>query len=342
MKKIIIMMIIAIVVILTAVGYFIYKEAFSDKISEEEKEFNESGRAKAIESETDLWKIYEDKNADFSIKYSGDVLFGDIKTDELHLTVSSEKVDTLEGTMGFNKETALKNMESLGKGEYGENVDWPINESKKVRKISDINAQEFMVLSRFEVCSVVFERKLYFFSNNYQVVITLAGPRDEIINNAPEYFTTNKENCGDEKIWNFDKQGQFFENLEKNAGPEAAQEWFNLFDKIAGTIIINSENQSKLDLLQGKWESTDDSEYVVEFKDEEKIDYYSGKKSSEGSFNLYDGIPATNDNKMNNDGEYLVVNSDDQVFEYRIVEVSDQNLVLTYLLRGNTLKFKKI
>jgi|GEM_PF-487707 len=330
MKKILLLFVFAIILIIG--GYIIYQVLqggkVDNKLSDEELEFNKSGRAKAIEDETDLWKYYEDADANFSIKYPHDVSFNQKEENNLfHLFVESGEIDSLEGTMGFDKETALKNIESLERGEYGKDVDWPLDESKKVRKIGDTNAQEFMALSRFEVCSVVFERKLYFFNNNHQIVITLAGPRDEIMNSAPEYFEVDEENCGNEKIWDFEKQKLFFEKLENNTGPKIAQNWFDLFDKITGTIILNQEYQSNFNLLQGKWRSIDDPNSVIEFKDKRKMDYYSNEKLSEGDFNLK--------------GDYLTVRSDNETFEYRILELSDQVLTLTYLPRGNTLQYER-
>ena len=62
-------------------------------ISDEEKEFNASGRAKAIEDETDLWMFHEDEKAGFSIKYPSD--------EGLDIEVAS--VAGLEGTMATTK-----------------------------------------------------------------------------------------------------------------------------------------------------------------------------------------------------------------------------------------------
>jgi len=299
-----------------------------NEISEQEKAFNESGRAKAIENETDLWMAYEDKDGGFSIKYPGDVAFGGNDDTVITLSVESKKIDTLADTMGFNKETALKNIESLKKGEYGENVDWPLDESKKVVKIGDINAQEFAVLSRFEVCSVVFERKLYFFNNNHQIVITLRGPKNSIIDSSSDYFKIDKANCGTEKVWNFDKQKEFFNNLKDGKGSEAAVNWFKLFDRIKGTIEISKKQSSESSSLLGRWVSLDDANSEIEFKDGKKIDYYQKKKLAEGTFVQ--------------DGKNLVVNEDGDEFKYTILELSSTNLSLSYLARGNTLNYKKV
>lgn len=212
------------------------KNEEQNNISQEEQEFNQSGRAKAILDETDMWKIYEDK-AGFSVKYPHDVNFQENQgLGHYTLTVNSQKIENLEGTMGFNKETAEKNIEFLRNGEYGITVGWPLEASKRMANLGEENAQEFMVLSRFEVCDVVFRRELYFFHNNYQISIKLDASKDEIVDAMPEYFTINRENCQDEKIWDFDKQEDFYKDIEEGSGSEIALNWFNLFNQIVKTI----------------------------------------------------------------------------------------------------------
>jgi len=212
------------------------------EISKEEQEFNDSGRAKAIEDETDLWQYYENNDAGFSLKYPHNVILGNKNMNEsgneYYLSINVNNVDFLEGTMGYNEETALKNIVFLEKGEYGEGVDFSLSNSEKVRNIGKVNAQEFAVLSRFEICNVVFEKKLYFFSNNYQVVITLYGPIKSFINNLSDYFTVNESNCGQEKIWSMEnnKPEQFYKDLEDKKMPENVQAWYSTFNDIVNTI----------------------------------------------------------------------------------------------------------
>jgi len=301
-------------------------------ISEEEKEFNDSGSAKAIEDITDLWQFYEDTNAGLTIKYPNNVTLNGDDEDSLRLRISSESIDGLEGTMGFNEETARGNMEKLRLGVYGKNVDSPIGASMRVRNIGDTNAQEFMVLSRFEVCSVTFERKLYFFHNNNQIVITLVGPKS-IVENSPEYFTTNEENCGTEQIWNFEKQNQFYTDLASNQGSAIAQEWFDTFEDIVDTIELNEPTNNPLDALQGTWTSDDDEKSVIEFSGNRKIDFYEDEKMSEGVFEISD------EDGVNE--PHLTVSSDNEVYEYEIIKLSNTDLWLMYMPRGNILRYTR-
>ncbi len=201
--------------------------------SEAEKEFNASGRAKAIEDKTDLWMVYEDTDAGFTIRYPHSVTLGE------DLIVESDPIETLEGTMGYNRETALKNQKALQDGEYGDSVDFALDASQRVRPIDGTSAQEFMVLGRFEVCDVTFERKLYFFNNDHQVVITLLGSQDEIMQSSSVFFATDNNNCGDMMIWDFEKQDDFYRTLSRGNGSEVAQNWFNDFDAIIDTLSLS-------------------------------------------------------------------------------------------------------
>ncbi len=308
-----------------------------------EEEFNDSGSAKAIIDETDLWNFYENDVSGLSIKYPHNVSFGENDDDLFTLRIESNLVDSLEGTMGYNEETALENIIALESGEYGEDVDFPLEVSKKVVDVDGINAQEFMVLGRFEVCDVILERKLYFFNNDYQIVVILFASANKIIESMPEYFELNKDNCGDSEIWNFDKQSDFYKTLENNQGSEITQEWFDTFDDIVNSIeIINTEVKiNYFDSLQGDWVAVDDEKSLISFVDNKKIDYYDNGLLSEKSFAFYDQYPVAEEMEEDNFGKYFIVGSVEDSMEYKISKIDDENLELIYLPRGNTLEYIK-
>ena len=255
-------------------------------------------------------------------------------------------MDSLANTMGYNKETALKNTVFLEKGEYGEEVDFPLSNSKKIRDIGDTNAQEFAVLFRFEVCSVIFEKKLYFFNNNYQIVITLIGPKDTFVDNLSNYFTINADNCGEEKVWdlNSKKPEKFYEDLEEGKMPEIVQEWHSVFNRIVDTIEFfqGNENLSSFDALQGKWISKDDSSSMIEFKQGKKIDFYADEEIHEDNFGVYNSRDISQAGAEDKNGKYLIVGISEEKMEYEIIEATNDSLTLIYLDRGNTLKYEKI
>ncbi|MCF7836446.1 hypothetical protein K9N08_00795 [Candidatus Gracilibacteria bacterium] len=297
-------------------------------ISAEEAEFNASGRAKAVEDETDLWQFFEDSKTGFSLRYPLEIDFGQ------DLRIESEFVASLgERPLGFTTENATKIRDALAAGKFGKNnLDWPLESSKQVKNLGELSGQDFLVLGRFEICDVAFERKLVFYLNDRQVVLTVVGDRDKILAENPEFFTTNPENCFEAKIWNFDKQKDFYKNLAKGKGSPVAQKWFDTFDAIVATIEFQTpesktEARGNLESLQGFWTSIEDTKSTVEFSGERKTDFYDGEKVSEEYFKV--------------DGDSLVVNAGVDTIKYSIVAVSPEYLTLLHLPRGNLLKFKR-
>ncbi|MFA7681773.1 MAG: hypothetical protein WCX61_01960 [Candidatus Peribacteraceae bacterium] len=314
---------------------FLLSGCAQQPISDAEKEFNESGQAKAIEREEDLWQYYDDVNGGFSFQYPYSVSLNGEDEGQMQLSVLVEPIDSFEGAMGYNKETSLKNLEALKRGNYGESVDFALEESKKVVRVEDAYAQQFMVLGRFDVCDITFERKLYFFHNSNLIVITLSAPQEAVVQSAPEYFTRDPENCGESLIREFEKQADFYQMLAQGEGAEPAQEWFDTFDAIVNTItFVDTPDISAL--LQGMWTSLDDAQYQMEFVGETKKDFYDNEENASGTFALTDESPLAEEGT---EGPYLIVDEDDEQFVYAIVDVSDTELTLMYLPRGNILRF---
>ncbi len=225
-----------------------------DSITPEEAEFNASGRAKAYDDETikEMERQYadqevaerqffEDKDAGVSLNFPQNIALTQDTTKNnpnvMHLTMQVEKLSEIDRP-GFDIDIARKNIAALEKGEFGEDLDQSLEASQKVKSLGKLNAQESLVLSRFEVCDVTFERKLVFYQNDYQITLTLNGPRINIINEMNNYFKMDEDNCGNEKIWDFNKQTNFYKKLQNNEGSPKAQEWFNLFDEIIETIEL--------------------------------------------------------------------------------------------------------
>lgn len=188
-----------------------------------------------------LWQSYDNKEAGFSLKYPYTVTM-DEKVGNLVLIVESKKIEELDYP-GFDLTEVQKDVELLKQGQPGTNyVDWALPVSEKIKNLGVVNAQESMVLSRFEICDVTFERKLVFYNNGYRVVLTLKEDKNNIIDNLPQYFTLNEENCGTNAIWDFDKQVDFYQELVAGKSFFTAQEWFDTFDKIVETIEVTTSN----------------------------------------------------------------------------------------------------
>jgi len=214
-----------------------------EEISPEEKEFNESGRTKAIEKETDLWQIYDNPEVGISLNYPmGITLLKENEynknKEETYIKIRLKDIGEKEEPMDLSPEDEMKNIETLHSGKFGIGRGFSLENSEKVKTVGFLFAQDFMTLTRFEICNVTLERSLIFYFNNKEITITLYGPIDTLKETMPEYFTVNEENCAEEKIWDFEKQTNFYEELSNGNGSSKIQEWFDLFDQISETIIF--------------------------------------------------------------------------------------------------------
>jgi len=179
------------------------------------------------------WKTYTDTEAGFSIKYP----------ESNKIEISKEKIDLMVEGPGksCDNKKGIQDEKDLSSGKFGGCTLFPLKVSERVVKKDIQNIKTWMVLSAFEVCDVQFTNKAMFYNNGYQVTISSVGEKNEIIDTLNDYFTINKENCGDAKVW-FDgggsdaKQNKFYNDLRNNkiVGPAAV--WFNTFNKIITTI----------------------------------------------------------------------------------------------------------
>jgi len=276
--------------IILVIGLSIFIIVSPKKDSSNEEDFNNSGRAKAILDEKDLWMVYEGDG--FTIKYPHDVILNPVSGPGLYI-LSHKTNEEPSPLPKFNLEG-----------------------TEQILNINGEEVETFMTLGRFEACSVILEREADFFMGDELIMIVLREDPEIIKNEHSNFFTTDEENCGDELIWN-DKVG-FWNMLKTGNGGEQTQSWFNKFDEIIETLEFDEVS------IIGTWQATDDDKSVVEFKGSEKIDYYNGEEMSRDSYVItFDKLTA---------GE----------FEYSIVELTKDKLILTYLPRGNTLVYTRI
>lgn len=190
-----------------------------------------------------VYKKYADPN--ILIGYPADKvkLVDEKGTNSLLLSVNITDISLLGDTpapMGMDKETLEEDAKALEEGEIIPSSDF--GGTARLVKIGDINAKEYEIFSQFEVCSVMFNRVLVFYRNNYQIKLTLSsGDKKKIIEGNPKYFIVDSANCGDSKIWNFKKKDvtkTFYNSLSKGDIKGAAAEWFNTFDLIKKSVVI--------------------------------------------------------------------------------------------------------
>ena len=89
------------------------------------------------------------------------------------------------------------------------------------------------------------------------------------------------------------------------------------------------DNQDSYDKIQGIWMSTIDSLSTIEFDGLTKVDYYSGKYIDESKI------------KIDKDYLYCKPLKDNFDYKYEIMTLSDTNLTLLFLPRGNLLTYTK-
>lgn len=106
--------------------------------------------------------------------------------------------------------------------------------------------------------------------------------------------------------------------------------------------------KSAMDLLQGKWQSTDDPKSFVVFEKNIRKDIYDGEKSiDEEVFVLSDECQNPLDKEVNKEkklpkekDKYMSCAKTDMC--WYILELNDKTLSLSYMSRGNTLSYKKV
>ena len=205
--------------------------------------FDLQKRYESQASEAENWLKYNNPEIGFSFEYPSNLLF--LKENEYNqdsqksfIKLEIKDIGKVEDPMDFNFEDAMKNIEALSSGKFGLEYDFPFTPSKMVKTVGFLFAQDFLVLARFEICNVTLERKLLFYFNNKQIVLTLYAPTKQLFKTMPEYFTIDKANCGDALIWNQEEQTDFFNSLKVGNASPIIQKWYNQFDKISETIVF--------------------------------------------------------------------------------------------------------
>jgi len=186
------------------------------------------------------WNIYTDGAVGFTLKYPPSVgLEGQEDVGGLKLTIYSKWVEDYMFD-GLDREDVIKDIMVLSKGDFGASIDWPLEVSKNVLKIGELHAKDFVVLIRFSTDDVAFDRKLIFYNKGYQVVIKLSGVKDEIMSSMPSYFKTAEGEVYESEwtVWDLEKVDEFYQVLVEGKGSIAAQEWYDTFDKIVETLVI--------------------------------------------------------------------------------------------------------
>lgn len=217
----------------------------NNEISEEE--FNNSWRAKAIESETDLWNFFQNEEIWFSLNYPlNEILLSkdEYKTneDDFYFKIDIKEIwENNDEPMRLSNTEEMETIAELSAWNFWKNPDFTFENSKKVTSIGNIFAQDYLVLSRFDVCDITLERAVVFYFNNKEIKLTSFASINKLKESMPEYFTIDESNCGTISMWNNEKQNDFYNSLIEWTAPDEIQTWFNDFDKMSESIIFDNK-----------------------------------------------------------------------------------------------------
>jgi len=241
-NKLVSLLVFLLLVALGVIGYFGWQN-YQLKLEKEVADVQpEPSPAVEIDGTAD-WETYEDKLLGFSFKYPIDVKLSDlIKSSEekIQLNVLVTPVDELADAapFGYTKATALSDRESLKNGKFGKHLQG-LRESHEVIKIvDDVNAKVFTILQEIEVCNVQFVRKAIFYYKGNQIILSFSAPKDNIISENSEYFSTEPANCGEMTIWSTDDNSplRFYQALAAGQTVGQSQYWYDTFNQILSTF----------------------------------------------------------------------------------------------------------
>lgn len=176
------------------------------------------------------YNYFKNDLANFEFKYNEDIQL------EKDLNVAVIKISSFpeaQGLLGFDQESLNEYKSDLEKGNLSnQSIDWG-KYGKLIKLPNNIYGQEEYVLGRFDVCSVLFEKRLIFFKDEYIVIITLKGDPQLIINENNEYFKNYYDCLG----WKENGMLDFYNNINNNKGIFTNQ-WLNNFDAIINNITF--------------------------------------------------------------------------------------------------------
>lgn len=101
------------------------------------------------------------------------------------------------------------------------------------------------------------------------------------------------------------------------------------------------ETEQKPSVLEGVWVSDDDKKSSIEVKGSSWAEMYDGEKPETFKFGIGDSCLANAQTKENPNGKYITVFDGDGDRCFYIVKASETKLELSYMGRGNTLRYSK-
>ena len=241
--------------------------------------------------------FYYDSDGEFVLGYpDSNVTFSTsswlvANNESMVLSIRKIKIDNIGGqTLGYDKETAMKDESELADGSFGEDIDFPFEASKKVLQIGDNFVKDFLVFNRFGVCDVTFEREMIFYKNGYQFIVNFKGQADQIKKSMPDYFKVDSENCGQEPVWKLDKLGDFYNSLTGESASQPARQWLDSSESMVKSMDFKSieefSDENLIVLSKNFFEKDIEKNYVIT----ESYPQFRGMGESEAEKLLNDNL----------------------------------------------------
>jgi len=259
-------LIVFLVIVLGAVGYFGYK--YYQDLSKSSLTVTPATTTNTTDATAD-WETYTNTVYGFSFKYPSDtvILEGDAtsKTKSPTIQVTTEKIASIGSqTNGFDQETAVKDKAAIEKGDYSTAMGWGVAGSYKKLNITGATGKQFVTLSAFEVCDVQLTRTAVIYTTDSRIILTFKyNDMDKLKANNPSYFKSDKTNCGDVLIWK--DSAQFYADLVAGKTDSLSQAWYGNFDKTISTLKITAPTTTTTDET-ANWKTYTNDVWKFSFK----------------------------------------------------------------------------
>ncbi len=192
------------------------------------------------------WRTYADATTGMTLRYPPSVSLNTaaVPSGNSLLSVSVEALSSIpeELPLGMGRNAALSDKSSLEQGSAVNPGDFTAS-NDAIRVGGKYNGRVSMVLSRFEVCSVLFIRTLVFYPGEYRVTLTLSGDIKSIQQDMPSFFMVDPANCGGQTVWNRQTRESFLTALAEGKGTGRGQDWYDSFDGIVSSIVFSDSTK---------------------------------------------------------------------------------------------------
>ncbi len=118
-------------------------------------------------------------------------------------------------------------------------------------------------------------------------------------------------------------------------------------EAIDSTLVLNEEQKqtvTNIELLQGKWQSTEDETNFLKFENNHRMEIAEGMDEwSDETITLSDKCSNESDKLKEIKAEKdLYITSESSDMCWYIIDLNEEILTLAYMGRGNTLSYKRV